>query len=271
MVEFAPVSISMLFKLTGYNLLTRGSSWIAPRLSNNFYKIINKCLEFKRNFRFRQCVLCLAPGRSGLCETCKVSLPKLPAQHCPSCLLPITPARVCGSCLANPPAWTNATAALRYTFPVDAMIQALKYRPDLTLTPILADCLLSALSPLADLPDCVIPVPIHGTRLRQRGFNQALEISRYLCNQTGIRLLMEACSRSRDTVSQTELPWKERQKNVRGAFACRQDLAGKHVAIVDDVMTSGATLNELSKVLRRQGAATISIWLIARAIPRRLI
>jgi ComF family protein len=151
------------------------------------------------------------------------------------------------------------------------MIQALKYRPDLTLTPILADCLLSALSPLADLPDCVIPVPIHGTRLRQRGFNQALEISRYLCNQTGIRLLMEACSRSRDTVSQTELPWKERRKNVRGAFACRQDLAGKHVAIVDDVMTSGATLNELSKVLRRQGAATISIWLIARAIPRRLI
>jgi len=150
------------------------------------------------------------------------------------------------------------------------MIQALKYRPDLALVPILADCLLSAISPPVALPDYVIPVPIHMARLRQRGFNQALEIGRYLCKQTGSTLLMDACSRSRDTVSQTELPWKERQKNVRGAFACRQDLTGKHVAIVDDVMTSGATLNELSKVLRRQGAVTISIWVVARAIPRRL-
>jgi len=220
--------------------------------------------------RFRQCVLCLAPGSNGLCEACDANLPRLPAQHCPLCLLPIAPARICGSCLHNPPAWTNAIAALRYTFPVDAMIQALKYRPDLALVPILADCLLSAISPPVALPDYVIPVPIHMARLRQRGFNQALEIGRYLCKQTGSTLLMDACSRSRDTVSQTELPWKERQKNVRGAFACRQDLTGKHVAIVDDVMTSGATLNELSKVLRRQGAVTISIWVVARAIPRRL-
>lgn len=199
-----------------------------------------------------------------------MNLPRLPAQHCPSCLLPITPARICGSCLHNPPAWTNAIAALRYTFPVDAMIQALKYRPDLTLAPILADCLLSVIPSSATLPDYVIPVPIHAVRLRQRGFNQALEIGRYLCKQTSSTLLLDACSRSRDTVSQTELPWRKRQKNVRGAFACQQDLTGKHVAIVDDVMTSGATLNELSKVLRRQGAVAISIWVVARAIPRGL-
>lgn len=150
------------------------------------------------------------------------------------------------------------------------MIQALKYRPDLTLAPILADCLLAAISPAVVLPDYIIPVPIHTARLRKRGFNQALEISRYLCRKTGSVLLSDACARSRDTPSQTQLPWRERQKNVRGAFVCQQNLAGKQVAIVDDVMTSGATLNELSKVLKRQGAAAISIWVVARAIPKRL-
>ncbi|MDT8364385.1 MAG: phosphoribosyltransferase family protein [Nitrosomonas sp.] len=231
---------------------------------------MNKCLEFERAFQSRQCALCLAPSSGGLCEICYANLPRLPSQCCPLCLLPIMPARICGACLHDPPAWTSATAALRYTFPVDAMIQSLKYRPDQTLVPVLADCLLAAISPAAVLPDFVIPVPVHAARLRQRGFNQALEIGRYLCRQTGSSLLINACSRSRDTLSQTKLPWRERQKNVRGAFVCQQDLTGRHVAIVDDVMTSGATLNELSKVLRHQGAAAISIWVVARAIPRRL-
>lgn len=151
------------------------------------------------------------------------------------------------------------------------MIQALKYRPDLTLVPVLGECLLAAISPLPVLPDYIIPVPIHTARLRQRGFNQALEISRYLCRKTGGILLSDACSRNRNTPSQTELPWRERHKNVRGAFVCQRNLAGKHIAIVDDVMTSGATLNELSKVLKRQGATFISIWVVARAIPKRLI
>lgn len=265
-----PVFMIMSFDLADYNLSSGRSLRIAPKLSNYFHKIINKCLKFTHTLRSRPCALCLAPSSNGLCEACHANLPRLPAQHCPLCLLPITPARVCGDCLHHPPAWTNAIAALRYSFPVDAMIQALKYRPDLTLAPILADCLLTAIADVETLPDDIIPVPIHPARLRQRGFNQALEISRHLCKQIGGKLLMDACSRNRDTVSQTELAWRERQKNVRGAFTCRQDMAGRHVAIVDDVMTSGATLNELAKVLRRQGAATVSIWTVARAIPRRL-
>lgn len=150
------------------------------------------------------------------------------------------------------------------------MIQALKYRSDLTLAPALANLLLAELRH-DPLPDYVIPVPLHPVRLRERGFNQALEISRYLCGKTGSTLLPRACSRIRNTLSQTELPWKSRHKNVRRAFTCKADLSGKHVAIVDDVMTSGTTLNELAKTVRRQGAASIRVWVVARAFPDSLV
>lgn len=117
------------------------------------------------------------------------------------------------------------------------------------------------------LPDYVIPVPIHPIRLQKRGFNQALEISRYLCKEIGSVLLVDACTRTRETPSQTELAWKARYQNVRRAFACKMDFSGKHVAILDDVMTSGATLNEIAKVIRRQGASSVRVWVVARAYP----
>ena len=94
-----------------------------------------------------------------------------------------------------------------------------------------------------------------------------MEISRYIAKQTDVALIPDGCSRIKHTLPQAGLPWKERQKNIRKAFRCTMDLSGKHVAVVDDVMTTGATLNELAKVLRRQGAAEISNWVIARAMP----
>lgn len=178
----------------------------------------------------------------------------------------MTSPEICGTCLRNPPAWSHARAALRYTFPVDALVQALKYRSDLPLAPILASLLLAKLWD-DPMPDYIIPVPLHPARLRERGFNQALEIGRHLCKQTGIELLSAACIRIRSTPSQTELPWKNRSQNVRNAFTCKRDFSGKQVAIVDDVMTSGATLNELTKIIRRQGATDVRAWVIARAFP----
>lgn len=242
------------------------SSWIISELSIFIPKILNRRLSFAQSFRHKRCVLCLAPGTQDICPACLGNLPRVPLTQCPSCLLPTPSAQLCGTCLRKPPAWTTVRSALRYTFPVDVMVQTLKYRSDLTLAPVLADLLLTELCP-DTLPDYVIPVPLHPARLRERGFNQALEISRYLCKKTGRTLLPHACSRTRDTPSQTELPWKHRHRNIRRAFNCTIDLSGKDVAIVDDVMTSGATLNELARAIRRRGAASIHAWVVARAFP----
>jgi len=235
-------------------------------LSIFFTLNLNRRLNFAQFFRQKHCVLCLAPDYQNICHACLQDLPRLSPVHCPSCLLPVTTPEICGACLRNPPAWDHISAALRYTFPADALIQALKYRSDLPLAPILADLLLAGLRN-DDLPDYVIPVPLHPDRLQARGFNQALEISRHLCKKTGCELLPAACARTRSTPSQTELPWKNRQQNVRNAFACSRDFSGKRVAIVDDVMTSGATMNELARVIRRQGATEVHAWVIARAFP----
>ena len=242
------------------------SSRITLELSIFSSLILNRRLNPIQLFSHKHCVLCQVPNHQDICNACLRDLPGLPPVHCPSCLLPMTSPEICGTCLRNPPAWSHVRAALRYTFPVDALVQALKYRSDLPLAPILAGLLLDRLRD-DPLPDYLIPVPLHPTRLRERGFNQALEIGRHLCKQTGVKLLSATCTRIRSTPSQTELPWKNRPQNVRNAFTCNRDFSGKQVAIVDDVMTSGATLNELAKVIRRQGAINIRAWVIARAFP----
>ena len=245
---------------------SRRSSRIPFKLSIFSSEILNRRLNFVQLFQHKHCVLCQASDHRDICAACLHDLPRLSQAHCPSCLLPVPSSQICGTCLRKPPAWNQIRAALRYTYPVDALIQALKYRSDLPLAPILADLLLTELQE-DSLPDYVIPVPLHPDRLRDRGFNQAHEISRYLCRKTGCKLLPAACVRIRSTPSQTEIPWKKRKQNIRNAFICTQNFAGKQVAIVDDVMTSGATLNELAKVILRQGAGSVRAWVVARAFP----
>jgi len=215
----------------------------------------------------KNCVLCGIATDQDLCEPCYNHLPQLPINHCPICLWPVPTAEVCGACLKKPPAFTSTIAALRYTFPVDALIHSLKYQANLAVAPIFADLLITRLKTLERMPDIILPMPLHPIRLRERGFNQAMEISRYISKQMGITLLPDSCSRIKHTPPQTGLPWKDRQKNIRKAFSCKIVLTGKHVALVDDVMTTGATLNELAKILRKQGAAEISNWVIARTLP----
>jgi ComF family protein len=179
-------------------------------------------------------------------------------------------AEICGACLAKPPAFTRTIAALRYTFPIDALIHTLKYQSNLAIAPILTNLLITRLKGLKAterMPDIIIPMPLHPVRLRERGFNQAMEISRYISKHMGIVLLPDSCQRIKHTPPQTGLPWKDRHKNIRKAFSCKIDFSGKHVALVDDVMTTGATLNELAKALKKQGATEISNWVIARTLP----
>jgi ComF family protein len=170
---------------------------------------------------------------------------------------------VCGTCLASPPNFDGTVALWLYEFPCDRLVQALKYRGNLALASFFALKLASRSPPGCDL---LIPMPLHPDRLAQRGFNQAVEIARSLANRTGLAVRLRGVRRVRHTAPQTELPYEERTRNVRGAFACDLDLSGKSVAVLDDVMTTGATLNELAGVLKRSGAARVQNLVIARSV-----
>jgi ComF family protein len=210
------------------------------------------------------CVLCGGPSESGCwCAACDAALPYLNAAHCPVCALPTPEGNVCGQCLTSSPHFARTVAAFAYAFPVDRLVQALKFRERLILARHLADTLVQRVEVR---PDYIAPMPLHPAKLRERGFNQSLELARRVASMLGVPLLVHACQRVRDTPPQSTLNWKERDKNVRKAFACTQDLSGKHVAIVDDVMTSGASLNELALALRRAGAREVSAWVVARTL-----
>jgi len=213
------------------------------------------------------CFLCRGPARSGLlCVGCDADLPRLSGACCPRCALPAPSSMVCGRCLAKPPRFDATVAALAYAFPADALLHAFKFGGELALAPLLASLLAERVAATPP-PDYLIPVPISAGRLRERGHNQALEIARRVSADTGIALAGQACTRSRETPPQTDLPWAERVTNVRGAFAAAGDWSGATIAVVDDVMTTGATLDEVAGALKRAGAARVINWIVARTLP----
>ena len=194
-------------------------------------------------------------------------LPWLPGA-CPVCALPTSGSSVCGQCLNEPPAFDATIAAFSYTFPIDRLIHSLKYQGRLALAEWCADAILArrAASGHVSRPQLLIALPLAVVRQRERGYNQALEIARVIDGRTGIEILSRGLSRIRATPPQAALPWKERAKNVRGAFACEVDLSGLTVAVVDDVMTTGASLAEAAKVLKAAGAARVENWVVARTL-----
>ena len=213
----------------------------------------------------QDCFLCAAPsGDALLCSSCSVSLPRLTVERCPLCALPTPAASVCGACLKQAPHFDATQAVLSYEFPVDSLIQSLKYAHRLASADFLGRTLLQA--PLLRRPDLIVPVPLAAARLAQRGFNQALEIARPLARELGAPIESSRIHRRRDTAPQAKLPWKERAKNVRHAFECEIDLTGKTIVLVDDVMTTGATLNELARTLKAHGAAWVENRVLARTL-----
>jgi len=166
----------------------------------------------------------------------------------------------------TPPAFDRATAAFEYRYPLAEVLRAFKYGGKLALGQFLADAL--ALRTQSERwPDFLVPMPLYSARLAQRGFNQAAEIARFLALATGLRLSLSTLMKIIDTRPQVDLPWKERRANVRGAFECDSNLSGARVVIVDDVMTTGASLHEAAKALKKRGAAEVSVWVVARALP----
>lgn len=228
--------------------------------------ILNSRAFFKRLIPSQPCVLCGTLNHAGVwCNACDADLPRLSDAHCPVCALPVLNGSTCGKCLQHAPSFDHTVAAFAYAFPLDKLIQAVKFSGQLALVNQLAD----ALSPHIGIrPDHIVAMPLHPMRLRERGFNQSLLLARRLARRLNTPLLTEACERTRNTSPQSSLPWQKRGKNMRHAFSCSADLRGQHIAIVDDVMTTGASIEELARTLRQAGASQISAWVIARTLPR---
>lgn len=215
----------------------------------------------------QDCFLCAAPAGSALlCPACASELPRLDGPHCPICALPTVDGAVCGSCLTKAPYFDATHACFRYAFPVDRLVQALKYRHNLAIARLLAATLLQSAGNEAATADLLMALPLSEQRLAARGFNQSMELARPLASQLGIPLRVTGYARSLDTPPQASLPWKERQKNISGAFECALDLSGKHIIVIDDVMTTGATLDEFARTLKKHGARRVSNWVVARAL-----
>ena len=207
------------------------------------------------------CFLCLGAASDALCPACDSDLPRLSELRCPRCALESPRGEICGRCLAERPHYDATSAALAYRFPGDALVQALKFRGELALAGVLGGLLANVVT--REEVDCVVPVPLSAERLRRRGYNHAAEIARHVARKI---VELDLCERIRDTPPQMELPFAERQRNVRGAFRCTRSAAGRRIALVDDVMTTGATLNEIASVLKEAGASRVVNWVVARTL-----
>lgn len=211
----------------------------------------------------QDCVLCGALSREGLvCAACERALPRLHAA-CERCAAPLEEAGVCGECLRRAPAFDAATAAFEYRFPVDRLVQRFKTGGDLAIGRWLARRLLERVRQ-AERPDRIVAPPLASAKLRARGFNQALEIAKHIGRALPVPVDLAALEKVRETPAQQGLARRERRANLRGAFRCRRRFDGEHVAIVDDVVTTAATAEALARVLKRAGAARVSIWALAR-------
>lgn len=219
------------------------------------------------------CVLCGGPGQLpgiDLCRPCTDELPRN-TSACGRCGNPLAgnigSATLCGGCLRHQPHFQQAHCAFRFVYPVDHLIRALKFQGQIVYGHVLGRLLAQSLSGarLQPLPRCVVPVPLADQRFRGRGYNQAIEIGVPLARQLGIPLRTDLVVRQWQTREQTTLSRKERRKNVRGAFSVIGRLPVTHIAVLDDVVTTGSTANELARILRRAGAERVEVWAVAHA------
>lgn len=218
----------------------------------------------------RACVLCDEPGPD-LCHACLEDSLDPVAVACPRCAIPLTAAdasQLCGRCVKRPPAFDASLAATLYQAPVDALIRGLKYGAQFAYVPPLARLLHRRLRAHPPAVDVLLPVPLSRDRMAARGFNQSIEIARALARLLKTPLDTASVLRILDTPPQAALPFEARKSNIRGAFAVidsrRSLLDGLAVGVVDDVMTSGATLDEMAVTLKRAGAARVVNLVVAR-------
>ncbi len=221
------------------------------------------------------CILCnyTATRHQDLCVACYHDLPSL-TQVCPRCANPLPVPRqisahlLCGECLKQPRPFDATYALYLYESPITKLILALKFNHQLVYARVLGELL--AMKIQTDwyqdkpLPEIIIPVPLHPKRLQERGFNQALEIARPIARHLKLPVNVKACARTKYTAAQATLPANERQRNIKNAFAVVKKLSYQHIAVIDDVITTGNTISEFCQTLKAAGVKKIDVWCCAR-------
>jgi ComF family protein len=217
------------------------------------------------------CFLCDSPlykYESLLCTACSKDLP-WNIKACPDCAMPTEEGVICANCLqSHRRPVQNAICAFRYEYPASLMIQHMKFHSRLDIAAFFGwQMVKHAFQQRISLPDCFIPVPLHPSRLAVRGFNQSLELARALTRVTWIPVEYRACTRTHNTMAQTDLSAQQRRRNIKGAFKIDRGflLKYRHITIIDDVMTTGSTVNELARALSMAGVEQIDVWACARA------
>ncbi|MFC1681565.1 ComF family protein [Pseudomonadota bacterium] len=234
---------------------------------------IDRCVKIALDSLFpMRCIVCNMLDDSGLCRRCSASVPRVenPCRQCGSPLAVSSVGARCGRCQTSPAAYNYTIAPFAYALPLSGIVQQFKYRRRITLARPLAKILAGEIryrNP--ELPDLLVPVPLHWTRLTKRGFNQSLELCRHLSSELGVPYERHLVTRNQKTVSQAELPLRWRRQNVQYAFDIRASLPTDSIAIVDDVITSGETMQHIASLLRRQGARFVQCWACLRTDFRR--
>lgn len=214
-----------------------------------------------------RCILCdlLSDNGNQICAACHTTLPLYHA-GCYQCGLPINSGAHCGSCIANPPTFDRTIALFAYQSPITELMTRYKFQGHLSTAKLFANEWINyLLIKKITLPELIIPVPLHYLRLKERGFNQALEIAKPISHYFKIPIDTRSCIRLKNTEAQSHLSAEKRKVNVKNAFALSQALTAKHIAILDDVMTTGSTVREISMLLKKVGVEQIDIYCCTRA------
>ncbi len=219
-----------------------------------------------------QCVLCgrvCGNRHKDLCAGCEGDLPKN-ENGCAVCAEPLpatVQALMCGECVQRRPHFDMCVAPFRYAYPLDHMIRGLKYGGAVAQGRVLGEIFSEYLgaTPRDCWPQALLPVPLAARRFRDRGYNQAIVIAEFLQRHLSIPLHTNVLVRTRETLEQAGLDQRARRRNIRGAFALVRAVPATHVAIVDDVVTTGSTVNEIARLLKRAGVNQVDVWAVARA------
>lgn len=227
----------------------------------------------------RECILCEAKGHDDLelCGACRSELPiiKNNGKYCTKCgaILDTTikdSMQLCGTCIKDPPPFDRTMAIFHYQKPIDYLILKLKFNNNLSCAALLGNLMAKYLlahysQQKLPKPEVIIPIPLHSQRLKERGFNQAVELARPIAKVLRIPIDKYSFIRTKNTEAQSLLKTKERQQNVKQAFAIKKAIDYRYVAVIDDVITTGNTVREFCQILRKSSVTKIDLWSAARA------
>jgi ComF family protein len=226
-------------------------------------KVINWFSQLNQKLLPQSCFLCSDISIKPLCAPCLADLPNQ-VTRCSCCAKPQSEIVLCDECQSQPPPYTHIQTLFSYTYPIDQLIIAAKFHQNLVILKFLGELMGQRLI-IQSCPQVLIPVPLHLSRLRQRGYNQSLELAKVIAKHTGIPIASQACERIKNTLPQTSLSGKQRQTNVKDAFKLiKINPDWQHIALIDDVVTTSSTVAELARIFREVGVERVDIWCCAR-------